>query len=253
MGTPLRCEHRLAASSDRLAPDRPPRDAAPGRRCVPGTVSDPVLIVADMLRPHQTHHQKHRRRRSGWRPPSPSPAIPIVPWASGVGPLTANAAFWNSVCDVKAIWACPVCGHGVHRRHRPGRPRVYCTNACRQRAYRWRRAHRDALHVSPPAQRAMTRDSTHALRSDRDFVALCRDSVGRRITACGVFARAANDEAHRFAHTNFHATVGTCRSCRMVLGLPTRELTDVVQQILEEDHAARTAERALSAVSPGVS
>jgi hypothetical protein len=39
----------------------------------------------------------------------------------------------------------------------------------------------------------------------------------------------------------------------MVLGLPTRELTDVVQQILEEDHAARTAKRGLSAVSPGVS
>src|SRR5687768_11507099 len=40
---------------------------------------------------------------------------------------------------IVAEWYCPVCDAPAHRTHQAGRPRVYCTNACRQRAYRWRR------------------------------------------------------------------------------------------------------------------
>src|SRR5688572_25139960 len=43
--------------------------------------------------------------------------------------------------DVIADWNCPVCGTHTPRTYRPGRPPVYCTNACRQKAYRYRRDH----------------------------------------------------------------------------------------------------------------
>ena len=48
-------------------------------------------------------------------------------------------------------WWCPVCDRAAHRIHRPGRPRIYCSNACRQRAYRYRRAHglRTTAHRRP--------------------------------------------------------------------------------------------------------
>ncbi len=52
--------------------------------------------------------------------------------------------------DVVAEWACPVCGTSCNRTYHSGRARVYCTNACRQRAYRLRR--RSVSFRPPPAQ-----------------------------------------------------------------------------------------------------
>ena len=77
--------------------------------------------------------------------------------------------------DVVAEWACPVCGTSCDRTYRSGRARVYCTNACRQRAYRLRRrtvvaaarsagrptrpAPVRATHTRPPARPALRRRS----------------------------------------------------------------------------------------------
>ena len=61
--------------------------------------------------------------------------------------------------DVVEPWFCPVCDGPAHRTRRPGRPKLYCSNACRQRAYRWRRDHHaraDRSAVSPGCGRART-------------------------------------------------------------------------------------------------
>src|SRR5690606_14066107 len=53
---------------------------------------------------------------------------------------------------------CPMCGTTVQQIHRPGRARIYCTNSCRQRAYRWRRAHgvRHCVERNGPVERMLT-------------------------------------------------------------------------------------------------
>src|SRR5215218_7103094 len=91
-------------------------------------------------------------------------------------------------------WWCPVCSAPVHRvAHMPGRPRIYCTNTCRQRAYRWRRDHHARLAATPehPAERASVGVRGHALRSSRDFVSQYSDSRGREVTVCGAMGRPA--------------------------------------------------------------
>lgn len=151
----------------------------------------------------------------------------------------------------RAIWRCPVCAAVVPHPHRPGRARVYCTNACRQRAYRWRRQRRSELSVTPPPQRATTLDRTHALRSTADLVTPLVDERGRRVTACGTFARAAQDRPHRHHHPWFFAassidpvtgrsTMGftTCRRCTELLDVPVQPLEQVLAAI-GADSAAR--------------
>lgn len=92
--------------------------------------------------------------------------------------------------DVVGEHPCPVCGRRVADVYRAGRARIYCTNACRQRAYRWRRVHgvRTFVERDGPAER-LVNHRRHALRDARDPLAGLRDHRRRELTACGLFAR----------------------------------------------------------------
>jgi hypothetical protein len=87
-----------------------------------------------------------------------------------------------------------MCGDAVPHIYRPGRGRIYCTNACRQRAYRWRRAHGVKLCVerNGPTERSVNH-RRHALRDRRDPVSRINDRRGREVTVCGVFATPVRD------------------------------------------------------------
>ena len=124
-------------------------------------------------------------------------------------------------------WWCPVCSAPAHRvRHMPGRPRVYCTNACRQRAYRWRRDHHARLAATPehPAERASVGIRGHALRSKRDFVSQYADSRGREVTVCGAMGRPARLSQH--THTRFNADLSgySCRSRIKLIAIPNETI-----------------------------
>lgn len=141
-----------------------------------------------------------------------------------------------------AAWTCPVCAAPVVHPRRPGRARVYCTNSCKQRAYRWRRHRRSRLHVPDPPERARTRDKTHALRSDHDLVSpLALQTPGwprRRVTACGAFAIAARDRPRGWTHTKFFARsawndtrqldADVCATCAGLHRAPLRSVSEVL-------------------------
>ena len=141
-----------------------------------------------------------------------------------------------------AAWTCPVCACPIVHPHRPGRARVYCTNSCKQRAYRWRRWRRRRLRVPDPAERARTRDKTHTLRSDDDLVSLkANETAGwpkRRVTACGAFAMAARDSPHQWTHTKFFARSAwkddqrldehVCATCADLQEAPLRSMSEVL-------------------------
>ena len=103
-----------------------------------------------------------------------------------------------------------------------GRPRIYCTNACRQRAYRWRRDHNARLAATPehPAERASVGIRGHALRSSRDFVSQYSDSRGREVTVCGAMGRPAR--LAKWTHTRFVPDLSgySCRSCIKLVTIP---------------------------------
>ena len=98
---------------------------------------------------------------------------------------------------------CPVCGTTVQQIHRPGRARIYCTNGCRQRAYRWRRANgvRICVERTGPVERMITYGRRHALRDPRDPVARVTDRRDRLPTVCGTFAIPST--RMRFTHYDF--------------------------------------------------
>ena len=101
------------------------------------------------------------------------------------------------------IHPCPVCGVDVERCvFAPGRSRVYCTNACRQRAYRWRKTNGVRLCVdrSGPTER-MVNQKSHALRDARDPVGAVRDRRNRQVAVCGAYAGTVDPA--RVSHTNF--------------------------------------------------
>lgn len=152
-------------------------------------------------------------------------------------PLGHHGPQWG---DVIAEWSCPVCGTRCNRTYRSGRGRVYCTNACRQRAYRWRRTRRAGCRVAPAPERASTRDRSHALRSAGDLVAGRRDSTGRQITACGAFGRAARDRPSSSWHTDFVAdTPWSCRTCAAVLGVESIPVETMLERALAHAAARR--------------
>lgn len=122
------------------------------------------------------------------------------------------------------LWWCPVCGGAAHRTHRPGRPKLYCSNACRQRAYRWRRDHHARL-VAPPGHPAAGAQSStgryHALRSSRDFVAHVRDRRHREATICGVLAHPTRAQQAIRTHTDFvPVTDSACQRCAELIRPP---------------------------------
>lgn len=117
-----------------------------------------------------------------------------------------------------ATWHCPVCGDEVHHEFGPGRKRVYCTAACKQRAYRWRRQNGVRLLATPwqPAQRSGF-TTAHAVRPAADFVGEQHDERGRHVAICGAFAR--RDTSPFQSHTEFVPGGGrSCRSCIQLIG-----------------------------------
>lgn len=130
----------------------------------------------------------------------------------------SNVNHRPGVAPEPASWNCPVCGTDTPHTYRPGRKRVYCTNACRQRAYRWRRANGVRLLVTPwsPAGRSHNTRS-HAVRPSADPVGRRHDRAGRRVAVCGAFARVASPE--RWGHTEFVPwSDRACRACTTLIG-----------------------------------
>lgn len=131
--------------------------------------------------------------------------------------------------SIVALWSCPVCDAAVPRLRGPGRHRVYCTNSCKQKAYRHRCRQRQSVPMSirrdPRPTRATTLDRVHAVREFADLSSGRRDSTRRGITTCGAFARIALDTPERFGHLRFvgrealHGT--TCQRCVVLTGAET--------------------------------
>jgi hypothetical protein len=155
----------------------------------------PALHITSKLRyPHVHHGQMKRLGYGVYVPPAPprqptldvnrrqAPA-PVIEWR------LSNSARWRMIdsphprTQITAIWTCPVCSASVPRLRRAGRHRVYCTNACRQRAYRLRcksrQQHPMSAHRDPRPARATTRDRVHAIREYADVSSGRRDSIGR--------------------------------------------------------------------------
>lgn len=116
-----------------------------------------------------------------------------------------------------SVWTCPVCGVDVPHPYGPGRKRVYCTAACKQRAYRWRRDHGVRLLATPwqPAERSGFLKG-HAVRPAADFVGGRSDARGREVTVCGAFAR--RNDPDRWLHTEFVPGPSACHSCMALIG-----------------------------------
>ena len=127
-------------------------------------------------------------------------------------------------CRVRSLWWCPVCSAPIRHPNRPGRHRVYCTNACKQRAYRARRLNR---RTDPVPQRAAAREVVHAIRGFRDVNSGRRSTRGLGVTVCGTFARMSIDSPERFGHTRFigrrmrhpNAYTSSCQRCCELTGV----------------------------------
>jgi len=125
--------------------------------------------------------------------------------------------------DVVEPWWCPVCDAPAHRTLRPGRPKLYCSNACRQRAYRWRRDNHARLVARPchPAASALVPFGRwHALRSRRDFVGKLSDRRNRQPTICGAFARPATLLPNRTHHQFVPVSGDACKTCVALITPP---------------------------------
>lgn len=117
-----------------------------------------------------------------------------------------------------APWSCPVCNVDVPHPFGPGRKRVYCTPACKQRAYRWRRRHGVRKLATPwlPAERSGLL-TTHAVRPAADFVGHRADEHGRHAAVCGAFARRVDSALA--SHTEFvPGGRRACHSCTRLIG-----------------------------------
>lgn len=127
--------------------------------------------------------------------------------------------------DIVADWHCPVCGKHTPRTHRPGRPPVYCSNACRQKAYRYRRDHGIRLlhNDGQPAHRAAGARVTHLTRPSRDPVAGQRASNRKCVSLCGAFVRPAVD----FDHLDPRFEFDDARACWRCLELTGAGVPDV--------------------------
>jgi len=120
---------------------------------------------------------------------------------------------------IVADWHCPVCGTYTPRVRRPGRPAVYCSNACRQKAYRYRCRHGIRLLSGDrqPSHRGRGARVIHLLRPERDPVAGLRRGDQSCVSLCGAFIRPATDHAHLLPDFPFDA-VDACYSCIALTG-----------------------------------
>lgn len=119
-------------------------------------------------------------------------------------------------------WPCPGCERIVDIVHRPGRPRIYCSQACRQRVYRWRRRHGAHTEASPawPVECASARSNrltSHALRSERDPLSRRRDRRGRELTVCGLLARPGRRHRQEGLKPPFLPVGDVCRVCTALI------------------------------------
>lgn len=116
-------------------------------------------------------------------------------------------------------WSCPVCGAAAPHEFRAGRKRVYCTNACRQKAYRWRRDHGVRLQVTPwtPARRSGA-GRMHAVRPPTDPVGEPRDQRGRQAAVCGAFAYPAPPPLPGWHAEFVPGAARSCDSCTRLIG-----------------------------------
>lgn len=159
------------------------------------------------------------------------------PYIMSVTPVRQDRDMRNRVMapipqigDIVGAHACPVCEGAVQQVFRPGRIRIYCGNACRQRAYRWRRANgiRCVVERDGPAERLLN-DRRHALRDHRDPVSRLRDRRGREVAVCGTFARPVRDA--RVTHDRFVPEhPWSCEACVRLIGVgpPGSGIPDVV-------------------------
>lgn len=187
--------------------------AVPEReRPVPSTAADRIMAVTPLA------HDDDMR-------PTPHPIVDR-PEPTGV-----DVDRWLLTGDPVGEHGCPICRSPVVDIYRPGRPRVYCTNACRQRAYRWRRAHgvRTFVERDGPAER-LVNDRRHAARDGRDPVGALRDHRAREMTACGLFARTVR--GRRVTHDRFVPEhPWSCLTCAVLIaaGPPGSGIPDVVR------------------------
>jgi len=188
-------------------------------------------------------------------------------WRSGMEPLGPRDVPANIERSPLDRWTCPACDRVVVRPRRPGRKRVYCTNSCRQYAYRWRRDRLGVDHDERPVERSITRDRCHAVRRSDDPVGADADGGGRRVTACGVMARQASDDPSIHGHlrllpdpqrpptparpsggTPSPAPPRTCRRCVELRALPTYDAKSGLEAAAEfraehDEHRRRSAEQ----------
>lgn len=143
---------------------------------------------------------------------------------------TGSAASMDVAEEIVELWWCPVCDGAAHRTRRPGRPKLYCSNACRQRAYRWRRDHH-ARTVAPrghPAASALVPFGRwHALRTSRDFMSGLRDRRSRQPTVCGVLARPSRLLGRRSHHQFVAVSPDACQTCVRLIAPPVDPLTTI--------------------------
>jgi hypothetical protein len=148
---------------------------------------------------------------------------------------------FHIIGDVVGEHPCPVCATTVQQVYRPGRGRIYCSNGCRQRAYRWRRLRgiRRCVERDGPTERLFN-DRRHALRDERDPVSSLRDRRQREVSVCGTFAKPVRDT--RTTHDRFVPEHDwSCATCVSLIGAgpPGTGIPDVVRPYFAESAAVR--------------
>jgi hypothetical protein len=158
--------------------------------------------------------------------PHPSRIIPDMDEHDEFPPIHRGGLLMGLI-DVGTVvdrWDCPSCDRTIDVIHRPGRPRLYCSQACRQRAYRWRRRNRahtvGTRDTRPEGARARSYDrGTHALRAAADPLSQRRDRRDREVTVCGLLARPFRLGPYRpgvpFPFALPHSS--TCRTCEALI------------------------------------
>lgn len=142
---------------------------------------------------------------------APTPDLP---------PLTTSRTVprFTPIGTVVDHWDCPACDRTIAIVHRPGRPRLYCSQACRQRAYRWRRRNQAHTRSTPewPAEVSGFNfgQRRHAMRTGRDPMSRRRDRRGREVTVCGVLSRPHERDRRRGYRVPFTAVrAEDCCTC----------------------------------------
>ena len=175
---------------------------------------------------HRRMTNPRRGRRRTDRLPHPPFTITLMDEHDEFPPIHRGGMLYSGLPRGMVVdrWECPACARVIDVVYRPGRPRLYCSHACRQRAYRWRRrtgAHTVASPGAPPeSARAYSHDrGIHALRSATDPLSRRRDRRSREVTVCGLLARPSRLFPHRDGVGVPFASRGqaSCRTCEALI------------------------------------